>query len=264
MNKILFPFLLLLGEAILAQNPSDFEKIVFEYNYEHDYGTNKGIFSKEESFELNKSINGNYSFEKNIQIIKTFNGKIVKTKTNKFKNQLNIDKENIIALFYELNINKDNFTFEYIKPRISKPKASLIKKIIKEKNFVLKFENKMIRTEKKRKIISETLNFNQFKKFVESEKPKPNELYGIVGGSNILKISFINKNDTIVYIAETYHKCGQPINLFENNTYKRKIINLEVNAKIEFILAKKSLFRNEFNLNNITEKYIRWYIDNNI
>jgi hypothetical protein len=262
MNKILYIFLLL-GELVFAQNPNDFEKIVFEYNHEHEYGTNKGIFSKEQFFELTKSNTGNFIFEKNIQTIKTFNGKIVKTKTKKIKNQLNVDKENIIGLFSELNINKDNFTLEYIKPKINKPKVSLIKKLIKEKSFILNFEKKIISKEQKRKIINEILEFNELKEFIEFEKPKANALYGMVDGVENLKISFIIKNDTTIYKAETFHKCGQPINLIENNTYNHKIINLDVNAKIEYILPKKSLIRNEFNLNNITEKYIRWYIDKN-
>jgi hypothetical protein len=124
-------------------------------------------------------------------------------------------------------------------------------------------KKEIISKEQKRKTINEILEFNEFEEFIEFEKPKANALYGMVDGSENLKISFINKKDTIIYKAETYHKCGQPIKLIESNTYNRKIINLEVNAKIEYIFPKKSLIRNEFNLNNITEKYILWYIDKN-
>lgn len=67
MNKILYIFLLL-GGLVFAQNPNDFEKIVFEYNHKHEYGTNKGIFSKEEFFELTKSNNGNFILKKTFKL----------------------------------------------------------------------------------------------------------------------------------------------------------------------------------------------------
>lgn len=264
MNKILYIFLILLGETFFAQNSNDFEKIIFEYNHKHEYGNNKEKFSKEEFFELTKLNNENYNYKNNIQIIKTYNGKIIKSKTNKFKNLINIDKKLIMILFNELSTNKDNFTFEYIKPKLNKPKISLIEKIIKEKNFILKIENKQLIKEQRKKIITEILTFNLFDKFIEFEKPKPNGLYGMTDGYENLKISFISKKDTVIYKSETYHKCGQPINVIKKNSEKYKIINLEVNTQIENILPKKSLFRNQFNLNNITEKYIRWYLDNNI
>lgn len=263
MNKIFF-ILILIGNLIFAQNSNDFDKVIFEFNYAHEYGKNKGIFSKKEYLELISLNNNDYTFGKNFQQTKNFDGKIIKTNNFEFKNLKFVDTDKIKILFKELNTNKDNFNFQYLRPKLKKIKKSLIKKIIKEKEIVWKTENKII-TKKQRKIaINEILKFNQFENFIEFEKPKKNAIYGILDGYENLKITFVKNNETFIYKAETFHKCGQPIedlNKIENDF---KVINLEVNILIENILPKKSMFRNEFNINNITEKYIRWYIQNNL
>ena len=126
---------------------------------------------------------------------------------------------------------------------------------------VWKYEQKKI-TETELKIIECNIRkFQFFKEFIEFEKPKKDALYGRVDSSGYLNIHFISKNDTIIYKFESYHRCGQPFNR-ESEKHITNIVNLNVNKIIENILPKNSLFALQYNLQNITEKYIHWYLQN--
>ena len=45
---------------------------------------------------------------------------------------------------------------------------------------------------------------------------------------------------------------------------KNRILNLKINEIILSILPKKSWFRNEFDVNNMVDLYIAWYLDRQI
>lgn len=263
MNKI-FVIFLLITNLTFAQTSNDFDTVIFEFNHDYDYGKNKGIFSKKEYLVLIRISDNEYTFGENFQQTKSFDFKTIKTNNFKFKNLQFVDGEKVAMLFKELKTNKDNFNFQYIRPSLKRIKKSSIKKIIEEKEIIWKTESKIVTNKQRKKVINEILKFSQFENFIEFEKPKKNAIYGLLDGSKNLKISFVKNNETFIYKAETFHKCGQPIEILDKNADDSKIINLEVNKLIENILPKKSMFRDEFNINNITEKYIRWYIENNL
>jgi hypothetical protein len=258
--KIIF-FLLLTINQIIAQTKPEFDKVIFRFLSEHAFGKNKGEFSTYEEIEF-AGVNGSkYKMTRNQNIRKIFNGEKVLTKTDSFKIIRSITQNEISLLLNLLNNNQNNYTFDFIKPKLYKPKRELIRKIMNWHSKVWKYEQKKI-TETQLKIIeSDIRNFQFFNEFIEFEKPKKDALYGRLDSSDYLNINFISKNDTIVYNFESYHKCGQPF-IKEGDKYKTNIVNLNVNKLIENILPKNSLFVLQFNIQNITEKYIHWYLQN--
>ncbi len=79
-----------------------------------------------------------------------------------------------------------------------------------------------------------------------------------------LSIKLISKNDTLVYEGIPHLKCGQPMHLRNDFNRNNRILNLKINEIILSILPKKSWFRNEFDLNNMVDLYIAWYLDRQI
>ena len=258
--KILL-FLLLTINQIIAQTKPEFDKVIFRFSSEHDYGKNIGEFSTNEEIEFIGIIGSKYEMIRNQNIRKSFNGEKVLTKTDSFKKMKPITQNKMSLLLNSLNNNQNNYTFDFIKPKLHKPKKKLIRKIMNWHSQIWNYEQKKI-TETELKIIEcDIRKFQFFKEFIEFEKPKKDALYGRLDGSGYLNIHFISKNDTIVYKFESHHNCGQPF-INENKKYKTNIVNLNINNLIENILPKNSLFVLQYNLQNITEKYIHWYLQN--
>lgn len=261
MNKIILITIGLLSQLLWAQAPTPFDKIIMEYNYELESGRRKGVFYKAEIVAIVVAQDGKYYLEKNSQTTRKFDGSNRKTRTIELQKRRIINNEICTALFVEMNTNKDNFTSEYLKPKLERPKKKAIKKCLKDKLAFLKFEKKRLNKKLQREIRKEVLQLTNFDEFIADEKPKPNELYGMVDGRVSLTIKFIQKKDTLHYTAATFHQCGQPIHNLKSTSEKLKIVNLDVNKIIQKIVPKKSYINKEFELNTITEKYIRWYID---
>ena len=102
------------------------------------------------------------------------------------------------------------------------------------------------------------LKFADLEKFIEERKPTENSICGMLDGFSNSGIKLIFKKDTLNYEAEGCHYCRQPIVLNPHKTNKLRITNLKVNLIIKKILPNKSIFRKEFDLNNLSNGYLDW------
>lgn len=257
---IFFLVLLFLSEFVLAQNLNDFNKVIFEYYYDSET-TIDGYYVENEIFKLIKNNDGNYILNKDEIIKKYYNNKNDEILFKNSKNITVVDSTKIAQLYYELNINKDNFNSKFIKSKLGTIKKSFIKKFYREHKIVRKYEHKIISKRKKKLMFKDIINLKKFDEFIAFTKPKYNSLYGMLHAQKKTKILFIKDTDTINYKPEVLN-FGQPIIRFED--VNNKIVNLDVNILIENILPENSKFRNNLKLNNFTNKYVLWYLDNHI
>lgn len=165
----------------------------------------------------------------------------------------------ITNLWTELNTKRDNFTDNYFLSKKLNVKKSKIKKHINFYNPILTIKNKEITQKLKNQLIIDIKNLKSFSEFIAHEKPKKESLYGSVDGSKNISICFYYSGKSSLFQFETFHNCGQPFYLGKK-LIENKIVNLDVNQLIIYILPNKSKFRKEFNYNNIIDKYIDWYI----
>lgn len=234
--SILISILLIQFQTAIGQNLKKFDSITFIYNY-----STSALKKNKNITEKIKIISKNYKY-------------LYKSKE--------VDSTLLNNLWLELNQNKDNFTFEYFNSKKIILKNSKIKKHIKFYNKILKLKNQKINSNLKDSLLTDIKNYKSFYEFIEFEKPKKDAIYGKLDHSEEIKIIFYCK-EKIIFEFESFHNCGQPFYLLEQQI-KKKYINLEINQLILSILPKKSKFRRKFNYNNFQDKYIDWYINENL
>lgn len=277
MRNIQMLFLLLFLNNVHAQSiikninteqvNADFNKIIFEYSYRSEYGSMKRIFATKECIELKKTSKNYLKFNKLYTVTEEYDGKKIIIKKIKNKNKTTVAEKDIYLLFNEITTNKDNYNYEYIRPKLTDIDESLVKLIISEyQKYYWKIENKVVTKYEEIELANQIIKFDRFKDFINKEKPKSDVIYGRMDSSLFFNITFIINKKSFVYDIIDHLKCGQPIYTISGTNEKVTIVNLDVNNYIEKILPENSLIRNEFNLQNIKEKYIRWYCNeyNNI
>lgn len=233
MKKLLAAIIIFQFQAIIGQNSVKFDSIVFKYN-----------------LSTSASIK-NISETEIIKIIRIDNSYGISNKK--------IDSSLITNLWIELNTKRDNFTDDYFLSKKLNVKKSKIKKHINFYNPILTSKKKKITQKLKNQLIIDIKNLKNFSEFIEFEKPKKESLYGSLDSSENISIHFFYNGEKTFFEFETFHNCGQPFYLGEK-LIENKMVNLDVNQLIIDILPNKSKFRNEFNYNNIIDKYIDWYI----
>lgn len=247
-------------QNLFSQNSAKFDKIIFTYNY-GNYVTN--IPEIYETIEIELINSKKYKIRKYTLSKEIYNDKNNKSSTkniNTTQNQL-IDFKSIENLIIELNTDRLNFTSILLQEKLLKPKKDLIGRMVKNSSSLNKIFNKNFSYTKKNE--SELLCLMYFEEFLKKEAPKEKTLYVMTDSWKDLTITTIKKTDTIKYKCITHHGIGQPIDIIQSNKTIR-IVNLNVNKIILNILPKKSYFRKAFDYNNITEKYINWYLINKV
>lgn len=263
--KIALFFSLLVFQTVSSQEFSKIDKLILEYNYSFSHGIKQNIQSKKEIIEFEKQGDNKYRLNFFKRETEYYDSERIKKKNVTFKKKdAEISAQLISFLQFQLNPKNNNFNFNDITSKLSAPKKIKIKKILKFKNYILESnkENKKIKLTKK--IVKSIKKFKDFNEFINSIKPTSETLYGSFDAHLSLSIKLISKNDTLVYEGIPHLMCGQPINLRNDFNRNNRILNLKINEIILSILPKKSWFRNEFDVNNMVDLYIAWYLDRQI
>lgn len=263
--KIALFFSLLVFQTVSSQEFSKIDKLILEYHYSFSPGIKQNIQSKKEIIEFQKLGDNKYRLNFFKRETEYYDSERIKKKNVTFKKKdAEISALIINFLQFQLNPKNNNFNFNDITSKLSAPKKIKIKKILKFKNYILESnkENKKIKLTKK--IVKSIKKFEDFNEFINSIKPTSETLYGSFDAHLSLSIKLISKNDTLVYEGIPHLMCGQPIHLRNDFNRKNRILNLKINEIILSILPQKSWFRNEFDVNNIVDLYIAWYLDRQI
>jgi hypothetical protein len=172
-----------------------------------------------------------------------------------------ISKKIIDSLYTQLSTTKLNFTSSYIRPFL-KPasKGDIIgisKKI--DKHYVFKDYYGAELTER----INAIKRFNKIDSFINLTRPDPQWSIVRTDVWEGIEINFIKNKDTTIFYADLLQPLGQPVlKKRENNHFiGTQIVNLEINNLLEGILPIFSIVRKRVGINNLTEDYIKWYID---
>jgi hypothetical protein len=264
MRKILIHiFVLFLCQNLFSQNTGKFDKIILVYDYGNFPTNNIGVFDTKEIIEIDLTKNGDYKIQKYTKSQKSYDGKNNNHSTKELNTERikSIDFEIVEDLLKELNTNKLNFASVLLNEKLIKPQKDLILRMAKSSSTIKKILNESYTFTKENE--SELLRFKYFDEFIEKETPKEKTLYVMTDSWRNLTITAIKKNDTIKYKCITHYDIGQPIDITQSDKTKR-IVNLSVNKIILNILPKESHFRKAFDFNNITQKYIHWYLMNKV
>lgn len=249
--KILKILLIICTSNLFSQNIENVNKIIFEYNESFD--TNH--ISKREEIIFEKDKKGNF-------ICTLFNYKELlnyqlKLSTNR-KTGFSVSKRKIVNLVKEINIERDNYTAEFIKPKLKRIKSHAIYAMLRLHENMWEFEKIKIQKTTLDSIIKKITKLADFEKFIYEKKPRKNSLCGSLHSSINSYIKFIYKKDTLQYKAEACHYICQPIILNQYKPNELRITNLNINLLLNKILPKKSIVKKKFDLNNITEGYLNW------
>ena len=264
MRKISIHILvLILCQNLFSQNTGKFDKIVFVYDYGNFPTNNIGVFETKEIIEIDLTKNGDYKIQKYTKSQKDYDGKNDKHSTKELSTgQIkSLDFKIVENLLNELNTNKLNFASVLLKEKLLKPQRDLIIQMAKSSSTLKKLLNESYNFTKENE--SELLRFMYFDEFIEKETPKEKTLYVMTDSWENLTITAVKKSDTIKYKCITHYDIGQPIDITQSNKTNR-IVNLNVNKIILNILPKESYFRKAFDFNNITQKYVKWYLMNKV
>jgi len=131
---------------------------------------------------------------------------------------------------------------------------------LKRKNYILALNKEIKKIKLTKNIVKSIKKFECFKEFINSIKPTNETLYGSTDARLSLSILLISENDTLIYEGVPHLKCGQPMRLKKDFNRKNRILNIQINEILLNILPEKSWFRNEFDLNNMVDLYIDWYL----
>ncbi|WP_348824923.1 hypothetical protein [Flavobacterium aestuarii] len=270
MKNFIQIILILLGQIIFSQNVENISKINLTYSKGSNSWGKNGVYSRVEIFELTKTEKGDFKISKHLKIDEKTNGKIFSKdstilKTSKYKF---VSKNEIQNLLTSLNINKENFTEEYLKQNFTKPTKSEIIEIAKKSDHYLKkdIEN----------IYSQIQAYKYLEEFVKIEKSNINNTLLTVDAWNSLRIITSFKEENKIYTLDFFKNCGQPISINyaqinksdhkveikQNKSYQ--IVNLDVNLILQKILPNDTNLWNSLNLNNIRNEYIIWFLENKL
>lgn len=114
-----------------------------------------------------------------------------------------------------------------------------------------------------KKAIKEMKTFLAFDSFLIFKRPTTEFEMIVTDNYNGLRIMTIKNTDTTEYRCQFFEALGQPITRYDNRNYmtSSKIFNLEVNTTGQIFLPKSSMISKVFNLDNIKEEYIKWYLE---
>ena len=275
MKKIILIVFIFSVKFTYSQNFENVNKIRFIYSVGGSSWGKNGIYSKNEIFELTKNENGDFKVSKQIKVNAKAKGQIftkdsIFIKTSRYKIIAKKDIENLIT---SLNTNKDNFTEEFLKQKLTKITKKEVFEIAKKcdnKDYFKNNYDEKVDTEKKYSQIQE---YKYFAEYLNIDKPKLNEYVVTMDAWDKLSIVTFSKGETKLYNLQFFKNCGQPISIDfveiddKDNIVKiienknSTIINLNVNLILQNILPKDTKMWNIIDLKNIRNKYLSWYLE---
>ena len=270
MRYFLLFFFISITQLCFAQNADSVSKILIRYGTGYNSFGKRGIYSRYEVIELTKFNQDEFKASKYIKITGFDNGDSSKLKkdTTSIKTMTlpAIAKSKIEKLITALNTTKDNFNAEFLMQFVSRPNPKEILKAARqiEKDYL--FTDSNSEKEDRRKWFREMNHFKDLNLFLNKNKPDPNFIYVVSDAWDFMELSFVSGKDTIRFGGQLFQLAGQPIEIFKRNSHlsEKRIVNLEVNMIITNLLPKNSLLRKAISLEALKEKYLEWYIENNI
>lgn len=259
MKKMWVIFLILFYFLGYSQNTESIDYKRIEIVFVKGNSWQEGIYSKSEVIAIIQD-NNDFRISEYLKVNSIKKRDKYRTDTIKVKQNRVIKREQIDRLLKELDINKNNFTQEYLIENFTKPTKKEILKIAKEIDRGLHFRKKYNTKNDIETKYSELQEYKYLSEFIEISKPKLNEKLGINDAWNNLKIAIYSGNEMTTYDFQLFKNCGQPISI----NWKDKsdqIINLNVNLILKDILPKDSNILENIDLNNIRDEYIAWFIE---
>ncbi|PKB17704.1 hypothetical protein [Flavobacterium sp. 5] len=250
-----------------GQNLDTIKKIEISYGYGDQCFPRNGIYSRSEKFTFEKSESEIFY----LTSCKKFWDKSQKKATVFSKDSLvkvlqkRIKSSLITDLIVNVNANKENFSFEFLKSRLNEPTKRQIKKIARKRDLYFKIEcYGLFDCENRNKVINSLKHFEHFDKFVSSLNLSSNQMV-VIGYSNTARITLFSEKNFVTYeFSFINNNIGQPILKNYNKNYLDRygFVNLEANEIIQEIIPRKSMTFKTFDLNRVTDDYINWYLQN--
>ena len=266
MKKIIL-LIALYSSVSFAQTLDTIKKIEIYYGNGAQCFPRDGIYAKSERFIFEKSENGSFELAK---YHKLWN--ISKNKATVFSKDSSITNLNkkcnnkvLLDLITNLNIDNQNFSYAFLKQKISKPSSHRIKKLAKEidRFFIVECEG-IFDCEYRNEIIDSIQNFNRFDEFISSMNLTKNQLVTI-GYYDYARITITSQSNITSYdFSFVNNIIGQPIIKYYNSNYMNDYgyVNLIANEKIRELIPKNTITYKALDLEKITDSYIRWYLEN--
>uniref|UniRef100_UPI004048F5A9 hypothetical protein n=1 Tax=Flavobacterium sp. TaxID=239 RepID=UPI004048F5A9 len=266
MNRILV-CVLFLTSIVFGQSLDTIQRIEISYGYGEQCFPKDGIYARAELFVFEKADTQIFYLKRSKQYWGKFEaeGNIFKTDSLITICSEAIDSKLMTDLIVGINSNKENFNFSFLKSRLKRPSKHRIKEIAQKRDLLYKIKcdgfldcKFLIQT------IDSIKKFKRFDQFVSSLNLTSSQMITI-GFFNEATISFISKNNTVsYYFSFINNQIGQPILKRYNDNFDvaDSFVNSEVNEIVRKIIPKNTLTFNAFDLNNITDFYIVWFLNN--
>jgi hypothetical protein len=271
MRKFLL-VVLLFPIVLHAQDLNKINKIIFNYNIGgYNFG-DTGYYAKEETVEFTRTKGKTFS-RHTVDVIKRYVYNPATEQNNLSINDTVLNKRNskfsltdFQILIDQLNVTKDNFDVHNIKTRLpaldKKEILSIAKRYNKDFWFI---DDETKKTDEfGREKIEKIKSYNFLDSFLKAEKPDPRFEWAIIDAWNSFTIRFVEQRDTIKYTFQLYSLLGQPFSRIVNRDFSKRTlsINSEVNGELIKFLLRNSIARKAIGYNQLQEKYILWFINN--
>ncbi|MEC4003342.1 hypothetical protein OX283_001625 [Flavobacterium sp. SUN052] len=266
MKKLLFYFIFCTTISS-GQTLDTIKKIEIFYGYGNQCFPQNGIYSRSELFTLEKSESETFFLLK----YKKFWSKSRKKATIFSQDSLvkkrnkEIDSNLITDLIVNVNSNKENFSFEFLKSRLNMPTKRQIKKLARRIGLNYKIDcYGLFDCEYRNHVIDSIKQFDKFDKFISSLNLSSKQML-VIGYWKMARITLYSEENSVTYeFSYTNNKIGQPIIKWYNKNFivSYGFVNLLANEVVREIIPKESITFKAFDLNRITEDYICWYLQN--
>jgi hypothetical protein len=265
MTKIFLFIIMLSCEIAFGQFHDSISKITFHYDKGHYTFGSSGRYSISEILEYSKLNNLTFQVSNHIRLKRYYDSATNSITVDTIR--LSFSKMSILdsraeKLFRELNISKDNFTADYVKPFLKAPTKKEVLQTANKYGLKWMLESEYSDREDRRKLYKNIKQFLLLDTFLLMKKPNAEYDLVITDAWNGLSITCLSGTDTIEYRSQYFELFGQPVKKYVNKKYResKKFINLEINNAIKELVPANSLIRKAVDLNQLKEEYITWFI----
>jgi hypothetical protein len=251
-----------------GQNVDSISKIIFNYGISHGSWGRPGICGRGEKIELTQTQTGDFQIVKYIRTASSAgkNGKDFHVDTVRIDKSVTAEVKKSDAQYWimQLNSSKDNFSSSYIMPFLKSPSKKEIFRIAKKYDKLWMIQGKDADKEGTKKAITDIQEFVKMDSFLVFKKPSIQFDMVVMDSYNGLIIQVITTfRDTIEYRNQFFEPLGQPTVKYHRGNYlsSTKVFNLEANTSAIKMLPLGSLTAKALDINNLTEFYIKWYLE---
>lgn len=269
MTRFFLFSMLFSGQVAFGQFTDSISKITFRYDKGYYTFGSSGRYSISEIIEYSKLKNNALQVVDHIQLKKYYdsvtNSISVDTIRLSFSKRP-ISHSRTEKLFRELNISRDNFNADYVKPFLKVPSKKEIINTANKYDLKWMFENDYSDREDRRNLFKNIKMFLMLDTFLLIKKPNPEYDLVFTDVWNGLLITCLSGADTIEYRSQYFGQFGQPVKKYVNKKYSdsKNFINLEINNGIKEFVPANSLISQAVDLNQLKEEYISWFIKTKI